>query len=454
MCTKYYVKSAAGYIEMAISGDKQLGIDDLAAILRDPLIKSCPYWKDIGLEIGLTNSDLNEIDQDYRGKTVDCKREMFVRWLENHTTGTLKYLQDVVSRVNDEREGEERNRSSIRKDRERNMTEAKREENDALFAVSRLQTLLLVWERRNENIVQVQKEFVKELEGRDMLMRTQEEEKIEEDRKWQQGEDARNREEIVRALGGHNYQSPFVKDLLRRKNIPMSRLNDEAVEGFLRQTLMDIDIARSKVMRRGYRLTKENYKRMEYLRNEIDKLNDLLDKRLRAYKDIKDGLEQIGVRSEKIEEINVQMTNLKDKVSEFREARNKCDKVYKQADEDYKVFEEQMNIFIRSFNANIEMMQKNQPGFVAALYALFGLAGGAAVGAVGGAVAGTAVVPVLGTVVGALLGGAAGSVSGLIWGIYKGQEAREIVNRKVGEYKNTLEAGQSEYEQVMQVLHG
>ena len=87
-------------------------------------------------------------------------------------------------------------------------------------------------------------------------------------------------------------------------------------------------------------------------------------------------------------------------------------------------------------------MEKWEPEFP--MNAFFGLAGGV----LGGAVTGAA----LGTIVGAGIGTAVGGVSGLLWGVYKGNEARAKVGSKVRNYKETITKAQNMYSDLHDLL--
>ena len=53
----------------------------LVDILNLPAVVMTYSWKEVGLKLGLEKYELDRIDRDCRGQTIDCKREMFDYWL-------------------------------------------------------------------------------------------------------------------------------------------------------------------------------------------------------------------------------------------------------------------------------------------------------------------------------------------------------------------------------------
>ena len=109
-----------------------------------------------------------------------------------------------------------------------------------------------------------------------------------ENSEWQQGELARKREKIKKVISERKYDSAFVKEFLREKD--MSGLSDRAVECALRQALVEIDLSQPSTLGSRYNEIQRHHKQQEHLKNEITELEKLLNDRLRAYERIKQGL--------------------------------------------------------------------------------------------------------------------------------------------------------------------
>lgn len=63
-----------------IPWDKPL---NLVNILNVPAVVRTNSWEDVGLELGVEKHVLDRIERNCRGRTNDCKREMFDYWLKN-----------------------------------------------------------------------------------------------------------------------------------------------------------------------------------------------------------------------------------------------------------------------------------------------------------------------------------------------------------------------------------
>ena len=309
------------------------------------------------------------------------------------------------------------------------------------------------WEKRNRNIVDDQEKLMAELNKEEKWLEkwlSNVKKWEHENSEWQQGELARKREKIKKVISERKYDSAFVKEFLREKD--MSGLSDRAVECALRQALVEIDLSQPSTLGSRYNEIQRHHKQQEHLKNEITELEKLLNDRLRAYERIEQGLKNIGVSSEKIEELNKQMKRLKHTADKSIEVKDRFDKVYQTGKNSLDDHTKQLNALIESFKDNINVMKRREPEFIAALYELIGIVGGAAAGAAGGGLAGRAILPGVGTIVGAVIGTAVGGVSGFIWGTVKGEEARSRVESQVRNYRQTLTSAQTKHDKLKDLL--
>ena len=215
------------------------------------------------------------------------------------------------------------------------------------------------------------------------------------------------------------------------------------MECILCKDLTDIDLDQSSTLGSQYKQMKKHHRQLEHLSDEISVSKNLLDKRTIAYDRIKTGLENIGVKKENLDRLDDQLKRLKVTVDECKEVKDQCDEILQVETNNLDKRTREIKAFIDVFDDNGKQMLEREPEFIQALYAFFGLAGGAAAGAVGGGALGTAVLPVVGTAVGALAGTVIGGISGFMWGLVKGEEGHAKVERKVQNYRETISRTQA-----------
>ena len=132
--------------------DELLSPDDLWRVLGDKLVVQCVRWQDIGLRLGVKKRKLDEIEADCRGKTVDCKREMFSDWLDNTETPTMDEIRKVINEVNE------------RDKREQWREETSKNEEEAVKATNTLLHLLDEWEKTNQELYGNQQQCAEDLD--------------------------------------------------------------------------------------------------------------------------------------------------------------------------------------------------------------------------------------------------------------------------------------------------
>ena len=390
--------------------------------------KDCIHWEDVGLELVVAKRDINKIKADHQ-RIADRKREMINVWLQNGENPTLEELKEAIKRVKE------------RHEREAHRYYTATEENKAIESVNRLERLLDDWEVTNQKILTDQSRLVTELKEDEnkwfQTVKKWNDEKAE----WDEGDTGKQRRDIMNTLQhGVNVRNAFVKNLLRSKGYDSSNMENYMVEGILRQTLMEIDIDRSRTIGIRYQEMKMHNKQLEHLKTEIMESKTLLDERLRVYEKIREGLIKIGMKTESLEKLNAQLQSLQETTKKYISTIDECDIIYQQEIDNWN---KELRAFLESFNANIRLMTKLEQKFVDALIILFTGAAGAAGGAVMGGVLGTMLVPGVGTAVGTVLGGVAGSVTGLVYGTQKAEEAKAKLDRNFKNYRDTLNKGKS-----------
>ena len=227
---------------------------ELRNILNAPAVVRTNAWKDVGLELGVEEHELDRIGRDCRGLINDCKREMFSYWLKNDLQTSWEKVSGAVRKVKKRLEGA------------RIMKESKecveKEGNKALNAIIQVKKSLEMMDDMNRNIVDNQNklEDLKEQKGKWKSSQTQWKR---EDEEWEGG--AERRQQTREALEAHNLQeSQFVKRFLREKELS-ENLSDEEVECYLRKDLLEKELARSKQMRSRHQQAQKHRREVKHL---------------------------------------------------------------------------------------------------------------------------------------------------------------------------------------------
>ena len=400
-----------------------LTVSDLAILVDLPELQYCIHWEDIGLELGVAKRDINDIKAYYH-RIADRKCEMIFMWLQNGENPTLEELQQAIKRVKERHEREESRYSSAT------------EENKAIDSVNRLERLLDDWEVRNQTIVSDQDKLKANLKREEswfvnVKFWTNEWEE------WKQGEIATTRSNLNEALrrGSNFTDSMFVQQFLQNKGYDISSMKDEAAEGFLRQALMEIDIDQSETVGCRYHEIKRHKKQLDHLRSEIIESKKLFQDHFVAYEKIRDDLQNIGVKTDRLEKLNKQLKRLQKTADECIKTIDECDKIIQEEEYNFEYWKSEFEVFLTSFNDNITHMVQKEPEFEKNL--LSGLVGGATYGAGIGGALGTTGLPI----VVAAVGGFLRSMFGLAWVAVRADEAHANVSRQVINYKETLDRG-------------
>ena len=73
---------------------------DLSDVLES--VKEVIDWKELGLQLGIEYSTLEEIEEEQRGRVRRCRREMLAAWLQgedNAKEQTWSTLVDAVDKI-------------------------------------------------------------------------------------------------------------------------------------------------------------------------------------------------------------------------------------------------------------------------------------------------------------------------------------------------------------------
>lgn len=403
---------------------------DLSMLLRDPILKTCTNWKRIGLELGLRKSILEAIAKDH--PTPDYieggKEVMLYKWLTNSENPTLNKLHRAIRRV-------------IR-------SETETEERKAMDSINQLEGLLDEWEDRNQKIISDKRLLHSKLKEEESWLPNVVKWNVEND-EWQRGEVAKQKTKIREALQQGDYRnSSFVREFLQTKgfsNAQQSNLTNERVEGILYQALLEIEIDRSGTTGRRYQDIRKHHMRLKKLQAEINESKILLNKRLVAYDEIQAGLQEIGMKSENLKELNRQLQYLRKTENDYIDLSKQCDDFYHQGERNLRIWKYELSSMLRSFDDSITAMTVKEVTILRSL----GLeeSGKRYGGIVGGVVT-------FGSTQGRRVGSAAGGTVGRLADKFFGpvESTETVISLEAQNYKNTLEKGRLVQKRLRKIL--
>ena len=410
------------------SGSKVLTGSDLVKLLRDPVVQNFNKWEELGLELELDYSCLENIRTYRRDKTDDCKRDMLSTWLETVESPTLNDVHKAIKRIKD-----------------RNLRQATREEaeDEAKKVKDAIQTISEVvdkWETKDklDKLQSDLRDLEGELKREEEWMANNAERWDEENDQWKKGETAAKRSNIMKALEmGRNFKdNEFVVKFLRSNGVTNTFIvKDRLVENMLRQALAEIDVNRSQVLAQRYRITKRHQQRLENIQNEIKALKELLNERLVENKEL---IHNIDVNlGSKLKKRNEMLNNIAETCDTTNE---RCYKVYAKRKSLLIHWKEDIEDYSLSFNRNVSEMTKKKSTFTITILerpkwpVMVGVAVGGAMGYM---------LPRVRRLVGVSIGAATGGVVCF---------ASIVIFHRDDNYKQALERARSEKTEIDKML--
>ena len=332
-------------------------VPDLPTLLNDTMVRNCSRWKAVGIELGFKTNELDIIAADYR-KIDRCKCEMLKRWLNKDSNPTLTKLHRAITEANK------------RYQRECDRNELVKDEKKAKESVNRLERLLDNWEQRNQQIVSDMEKLLADFKREERwLLNTKK--WNEEKHEFQQGETATQRNKLILAIKQREYiNNDFVQEFLRSNGYDSSNMNENIVEGILRQAVMKIDIERATIVERRFRAIKKHHRQIQDLQNEIKKSTYRLEERLRAYEKIQKGLQKLEVSTNYLEKLNDQSRCVQVTMEECNSTETERDKIYQEEQTNFNSWNRCLDDFITSLDENIGAMTVNERTFMEDLYSL------------------------------------------------------------------------------------
>ena len=398
----------------------------LRELLNDGSVqKVTREWNDVGLELGIPQHKLDEIQCDHSGSVSDRQKKMLQYWLNNYENPTLENVHKAIQIVCERRR------------REETRNQAERERKEVEGAVGQLEKFIEKFKQRNDEIVSDVEKYKAELGGEKEWMR-----KSSTDKNMRQNKElAATKREIQNALDDNPQGNQFAKDYLARKyGQDTSQLTEKEVEGYLHQALFDIESQESHSAQDHYKHANNHMERQTHLLKEIKKLNKVIWARSIAYDSILERLLKLGMKVDAnfLVHLKEQKDTVKDIQCECTKMYVECHKVHEYATENVQECKKELEACIHLFNktlTNMENVLKDIGESVKVAYKAIG-------GAVIGAAVGTVVFPILGlgTVIGAVVGGATvGSAIGFVIGARNSSEVQREYERQIRSQTNFKE---------------
>ena len=352
---------------------------------------------------------------------------MFSYWLEDDLQASWEKVSGAVKKV--------RKRVEAATAREESRRNIEGEENKAVSAIDQLQKSLDEMDTTNTKIAENQTRLVEEVKEQERKWESYQAQWGREDMEWNEGE--QRRKQIKEALEAHNLQrSQFVKRFLREKQLP-DNLSSQEIECYLRKDLVEIEITGSRQMRSRRQQGQKHHKELQHLLEEINKWKKLVEDRITGvYANVAKKLEELGLKTEKLRDLERQLEKLKKTLEKCTKAVNDCNQALGEGEKVLQMCEEQLREFSESFSEVVKEMEKvlgkleNNVGVIERNLC-------AITGAVLGSIAGTAVLPVIGTAI----GGAVGLVAGKAIDVARGEtidQKQEKLRLELETKKRTL----------------
>ena len=317
---------------------------ELVNILNVPAVVRIKKWKDLGLELGVKEYVLDRIDRDCRGRTNDCKREMFNHWLKNELQPSWEIVSHALKRARKMLEGA--------CELEKRKKHIDMEESRALDAIGQLKGSLKVMDNLNANILDNQTKLADEWKKQKRKLNLSQTKWKTEDMKWEEG--AERRQQIKEVLETHVLkESQFVKHFLQEKGLPVN-LSDQDVKCYLRKDILEKEMARSKQMRSRYQSLQKHCEELRCLLDALYKGNKQTEKYLtEVYTETMKLLEEVGLTPKT--DFQQQLKNLENTLEDCKTAVKICDQALKEVQNQLINCGNQLTKFRKSI---VEVMEK------------------------------------------------------------------------------------------------
>ena len=320
---------------------------ELVKILNAPAVVRIKKWKDVGLELGVKEYVLDRIDRDCRGRTNDCKREMFSHWLKTELQPSWKKVSRALKRARKMLEGA--------CELEKRKKHIDMEESKALDAIGQLKGSLKVMDNLNANILDNQTKLADEWKKQKRKLNLSQTKWKREDMKWEEG--AERRQQIMEVLETHILkESQFVKHFLQEKGLSVN-LSDQDVKCYLHKDILEKEIARSKQMRSRYQSLQKHHEELRCLLDALYKGNKQTETYLtEVYTETMKLLEEVGLIPNT--DFQQQLKNLENTLKDCKKAVKTCDQALREAQNQLRNCGNQLTKFSKSFGEVVEHMEK------------------------------------------------------------------------------------------------
>ena len=407
-----------------------------------------PEWYELGLRLGIDKHDLKRINQDNRKETERCKSAMLSEWLNNGLDHSWEKLDTaakaVTGRSNDKRrrdEEEERQQEEVRK---------------TLEAVRRIEKSIKRMNVLVDECAEEKSKLIKKLDMRKKKWEDFQSKWRDEEKEWKRQESQRQR--IKEAITAGNFRaSGFVCDYLVKKGVPQ-HVSKEAVECCLRIDVLHQEMVRAKQLLTRQKHIKNHQRALTHIQQDYERWLKQLEDHRQMLK--LDSLEQMGLKTEKINELRKHLKELGHALSENKSALEFCDRALEETQDQKLIWE--FCKFLGSFKQSIKKLEQSSRALTEHITSLkesqsqlerktidlekaVKVAAGATVGAViGGAAVEGATIGAAGGLVGIVVGALVGIGAGAI--MFRGRSEGQL--RELRQELETIKTERSASEKI------
>lgn len=304
-------------------------------------------WQEFGIHLGVADSDIRAIEVDKRGQVIDCTRELLSTRMKNDLPLTWEMIRDATQKVKKKIAEDDK----LYEDKEK----IENEQRAVLAAIRKLKSSMDELDERNQDIAENIKRLTLQLNKEKGSLPPLKILWKKEDDQWGRGEGWR--QQMRQAIGERNFQqSRFVQDFLQSKSL-QDDLSDDEVEGYLRNYLLEEDKARSQQLRLRYEKIRLHQRNLNEILESITKWKALVGDHLhRAYARIVKSLEEIGLNTEKIQDLKDKLQKLNDILYDCKQGVIECNQEITAGNNELKEFRNELNSFIVPFRCVIHGM--------------------------------------------------------------------------------------------------
>lgn len=304
-------------------------------------------WFELGLQLGIEHHVLKRIEQDNRGQTERCKSAMLNEWLNNGLDHTWEQVDTAIKAV--------KRRSEEKRRREEEKTRQHEEERKTLEAISQVQKSIETMNSLVDQCAVEKRKVAKKLEEKNIEWESFKRRWQFQDKQWKEQEE--RRQQIREAIAAGDLESEVVKRYLREKSVP-TQISNKAVESWLRKDILDQEAVRAKELLTRHQDTNNHQRDLTHLQEDSEKwIDQLEDHRKTLERDILSHLEQMGLKLEKLKELQKHLKELMGTLKECKSALEDCARPLEETEDHLRKLHSKLHVFSGSLNRSIKELQ-------------------------------------------------------------------------------------------------